>query len=352
MVRIVCLVSILYASTVCALDVYHIGNSHTRDAMPHGGLRSLAADAGFTLDNGWHVRWAKSLDYIYKNPEEYTPITIPDSNPYGTWPDALSNNKWDAITFQSYLKSTGAEELEAITSMLEHLDQQQPVRIMLYIDWPPSDSDYSSQWEAGYGSSDQDMNLSYRYYVWLYSQLRKAGYERASVEYIPIGGVLYEIDQRIKAGVLSELASINDCYKDAAHLNNVGRYVAGLTLISVLYDFDVRELNAPPTEYNSNYGNYVPLTSSLADQLKSIVWDVVSADRFSMDELEINPKIAVEEDSVLFSFDTYLGYDYIIGRSNDLVQWQSIDWFQPGNGSRTTISRSVGTSEFYTVQFR
>ena len=86
---------------------------------------------------------------------------------------------------------------------------------------------------------------------------------------IPAGDVLYELDQRMKAGKVPGFHGAGDLYKDYIHLTDVGWYAVRYTFYATLYREDPRglpeDLAATP-----------PVTKELAAIVQDAVWTVVS----------------------------------------------------------------------------
>ena len=51
---------------------------------------------------------------------------------------------------------------------------------------------------------------------------------------VPVGHVMYELNQRMKAGAVPGYKQIKDVFADGIHLNNVGSYVVGCTYFATL----------------------------------------------------------------------------------------------------------------------
>ena len=85
---------------------------------------------------------------------------------------------------------------------------------------------------------------------------------------VPVGHVMYELDQRMKAGQVSGYTSdYGKCTSDDIHLNNVGSYVVGCTYFATLYRQDPKGLSSEP---------YKVTDPKLAEVIQDTVWKVVS----------------------------------------------------------------------------
>jgi hypothetical protein len=64
---------------------------------------------------------------------------------------------------------------------------------------------------------------------------------------VPVGDVLYALNQKMKAGQVPDLTNIVQVYADAIHFNNTGAYVVGCTYYSTL--FKENPFGLPPEYY-------------------------------------------------------------------------------------------------------
>lgn len=328
------------------LSLYQIGNSHTWDSAPSDGLPELFASAGVNLQNGWHIRCGKSLAYIADHPEE----VCVDFNEFGNWVTALGDNRWDAVTLQSHNGSPGRDEIDAIQTILAAIPSYRSTRVLLYINWPRiSAHEFRDGWNTTYSSTDQPVIQSYQYFVWLHKAMLDADLSNHSIEYIPIGAVLAELDRRFRAGEYPPFTKVDEFYRDDVHLNNAGRYVAGLTILATLFDYDVRSLGTPPEAYNQPIANFVEIGTEFADYLQSIVWEVVLKKGFSPDQIPSDQEVKVAQEGPQYSFQSFLGYQYLVLESDDLLDWRIIGDFLEGDGSRFSF-KSDDAKKFFRLR--
>lgn len=254
--------------------LYQIGNSHTFDSLPKNGLPELVESAGFPFVNGWHIRCAKPLSYIVENPDS---ICV-DSNKFGTWLPALTEHQWDAVTLQTHNGATGLAELNAIKAIAATQASDRSTRLFIYVNWPRiSGRSFHDAWNADYADGSQMVTQCDRYFTWLMQELHANKSKEISIKLIPIGYVLAELDQRFRDGEYPPFERVDDLYRDEVHLNNVGKYIAGLTLLAVLFDYDIRELGVPPQTYSRPTANFVKIDARMADYMQDVVWYVVSS---------------------------------------------------------------------------
>lgn len=327
------------------VTLYQIGNSHTWDSAPSDGLVELFLSAGFDLANGWHVRCSRPLSYILSNPED---VCVP-SNEFGMWTEALTTQRWDSIILQSYYGASGQNELDAFTAMLALRPSHYSSNIYLFVNWPSiSEQEYRNGWSATYEAELQSANLSHAYFVWLVSRLR----ERLGAEYnircIPVGAVFAELDTRFRQGQYPPFESAEDLYRDTEHLNNVGRYIVGLTILASVTNYDVRLLEAAPLYYNNFYSHFIDIETDLANYLQGVVWNIMNAKPFEAESIPFNQSFDITASEVQFSFQTFLGYDYTILKSVDLQTWTLSAYKIPGDGKRW-VQSGHPRQQFYRI---
>jgi len=347
------LIHLLFFVAAFALNVseggdfrlYQIGNSHTFDSLPRDGLPDLFASAGTTLTNGWHIRCSRPLSYISNNPED----TCVDPNSFGTWDVALAESRWDALTLQSHTGAVGVGEINAVAAIVSALPSQFSTRVLLYVNWPSiADREFKVSWESRYERETQAVLQSYQYFVWLFKRMQDANLGNHSVDYVPIGEVLYELDTRFRLGEYPPFSMAEDLYRDDLHLNNVGRYIIGLTMLAKLMDYDVRRLGLPPARYNQATLNFHAIDLPLADYLQEVVWSVVQRDPFAPSSVPMATQVIPMADGVHFSVESYLGYKYIVLDSVDLTNWSVRQFMVEGNGAPFELVDDV-PSKFYQV---
>ncbi|MHB8971566.1 MAG: hypothetical protein ACYC3X_04730 [Pirellulaceae bacterium] len=89
---------------------------------------------------------------------------------------------------------------------------------------------------------------------------------------VPVGHVLYELNQRMKAGEVPGHKQIKEIFADDIHLNNVGSYVVGCTYFATLYRQDPKDLASEP---------YKVTDPKLVEVIQDTVWKVVSTNELA-----------------------------------------------------------------------
>ena len=89
---------------------------------------------------------------------------------------------------------------------------------------------------------------------------------------VPVGHVMYELNQRMKAGKVPGYTDIKQLFADGIHLNNVGSYVVGCTYFATLYKQNPKGLPSAP---------YKVEDAKVAAAIQDVVWKVVSTDELA-----------------------------------------------------------------------
>ncbi len=84
---------------------------------------------------------------------------------------------------------------------------------------------------------------------------------------VPVGHVMYELNQRMKAGQVPGYKHIKEVFADGIHLNNVGSYVVGCTFFATLYKENPLGLTGE---------SYKVTDRKLTQVIQETVWKVVS----------------------------------------------------------------------------
>ncbi|GAB4110916.1 MAG: hypothetical protein Kow00105_19660 [Phycisphaeraceae bacterium] len=265
-----------------ALLTYHVGNSLTEDAGVVDALPELVSDAGHSLITGYHIRCARSLDYILNNP---TDVCIPP-NAFGTFDQAFANHAWDAITLQPHTGGTLRQEYEAFKSMIQ-LARQNPnnadTPFFLYATWDarpePGVSFYRNWYDPAPVDPDGTWTRKAESFKWVYRQL-KSDPELAGVELkiLPVGDVLAEVDRRLRSGEVVGFSGGHEFYRDELHLNRAGRFAVGNTFLSMLFGID--PTGVPTNRFYNTNNDSQQVTPEFAAVVQEVVWDVVNNPRF------------------------------------------------------------------------
>lgn len=267
------------------LSIYHIGNSHSWDFRPNEDFRSLAAAQGLKMENGWHIKCGSTLSDIWAYPN----VTCVDPNDFGKFNTALSSRNLDIVTIQTYKGTSAENEKKAcinIISLALSNPQNNKTMFYLYNTWPENTSiplnnfDFSKAWLKTYSDPSKTLIMCRDYYKYLSNSI-KGIFPAEKIGVIPVGEVLYQFDQAAKNGLITGYKSAGQLYRDSPHLNNVGRYIASLTVYCVIFDKDPRTIK----DFNGfEVGGYtgVPsendmqMTSELKSTIQGLIYEAIN----------------------------------------------------------------------------
>ena len=269
-VLLIALLALFVTDSAAGIDVYHVGNSLTQDVVPRG-VQAIAEQRGHDHNTGKHIRSGRSLDYIWNNPDETTLSSIA---PYGRFTPALSGHTWDAIVLQPYPNAgtTLKQDADRILDFIAlSLPSSPGATFYIHSAWPTRGT-YADKWTAPSSNTDgTPAALSRAYHTNLLDRVRSL--TDASVYFIPVGEVLYELDRKLKNGELPGYNSAYPLYRDTHHLtHDLGRYVAGVTTYSTLYGEDPSGLAKP----SGFYASAASFNAPFYDLVHSTAWDVVT----------------------------------------------------------------------------
>jgi hypothetical protein len=260
-----------------ASRIYHIGNSVT-DTINYSAFRSMAQSGGKTYNFGRHMIPGASLDWIWDHPGDGF-----NESPYGYYPNALPNYSWDVVTIQPFdrhLDSDTSYARRYIDLARQRADNAN-TQFYVYSRWPRKNSDgtldYDAKWLRTYTGGWDGSEESKDYFEDLTNSLRgQTTYLSKPVRMVPAGDVMYELNQRMKAGRIPGFSNVTQLYADGIHLDNVGSFVVATTFYATMYKADPRGLSYASYDVIKNSATDHDITDSLASAIQQCVWDVVS----------------------------------------------------------------------------
>lgn len=249
---------------------YHIGNSLTNTSLYNGWLGGHAQSRGHTLSVGYHIRASQSLSYIWANPADVTYASP------STFDTALSGQEWDYVTLQPYHQENQTEARSAIGNMIALTRTNAAnsnTRFYVYSAWPQElgGTDYSTRWLETYDGSGS-RTWTRDFFNGLMEAVRADHMDLPSPIYmIPVGEVLYELDQLAEAGKLPGYAGIEELYEDPYHLTPpVGHYIASVVTYCTIFGDTAIGLPKP---------------NGISDELAAIIqqtsWDVIRTHQYT-----------------------------------------------------------------------
>ncbi|WP_146574987.1 DUF4886 domain-containing protein [Botrimarina hoheduenensis] len=236
-----------------------------------------AAEGGYELTSGFHIRTNSTLEMIASNPNDYTEISS-----FGTFDTALTNNHWDHVTLQIFgdFNSDLEGDLQQLANYRD-LTLSNPANsatnFYVYQSWP---------WRTNWNNWDnpvvdsptQSTQHSEPYFDLLMNHLDASS--PGEFRLIPVGEVLNRVRDEITAGTApARFNSINRLYRDPIHLNATGQYVASTTVYATILKQNPMGLPVPRVGEGAWTEDLV--SDEEAAWFQEIIWDVVWRQRWT-----------------------------------------------------------------------
>jgi hypothetical protein len=248
--------------------VYFVGNSVT-DTINYRGLAELAKSRGHQQIWGRHMIPGAPLQWIWQHPKDGF-----QEPPFGHYPNALANFQWDVLSLQPFDRHLDGKDGDLVMAK-NFIDLALPkspdLQVYVYARWPrQGKDDFDTAWLKKYTGGWDNTNETKDYFERLTLELTKA-YPKLKIRMVPVGHVLHELNQRMKAGQVPGYKAIKEVFADGIHLNNVGSYVVGCTFFATLYKENPKGLPGEPYKVHGK----------LAEVIQETVWKVVSANELA-----------------------------------------------------------------------
>jgi hypothetical protein len=254
-----------------SLHVFFIGNSVTENLKPEG-FDGIVRSSDKHITWGWNVIYGQALSYIWEHSGDGFIET-----PYDGFENALANYQWDALTLQPYQRKINGNDgdLASVLKFLELAKVESPdIQIYIYQRWPrlpagvkPTAQTWDSLWLRRY---DQETSIRYDsrdFFETLTDSVRANQSGTKKCLMIPVGEVMYRLNQEMKNGNMPGYSNIWQVYNDDIHMKGIGSYIIAATYYATLYQSDPRGISAPGL-----YGWFNPEQKNLIQQ---IVFDVI-----------------------------------------------------------------------------
>lgn len=262
--------------------VYTIGNSVT-DGINYDGFNAIANLKGNSLYLKRHMIPGAPLFIIYNS------MTTGDPNsPFGFWPNDLGNNDWDCISFQPFDRDILGDEGDYtnIKKWIDYIKEKRStvdqLQIYIYSRYPrvpqgktyqnATADDWNRLWLGTYGNGGQPNEVK-DYFINLMNTIRGENLLPKPANLIPVGDVMYQLNQKMVTGKLSGYNSVWDFYYDGIHMNNLGSFTLGATFFATMYKQDPRGISVP-----SQYGN---IPTAIRDTILQTIFEVVFVHPYS-----------------------------------------------------------------------
>lgn len=245
------------------LRVYFVGNSVT-DTVNYRALAQLAKSRRHQQVWGRHMIPGAPLQWIWEHPKDGF-----QEPPFGHYPTALGDHQWDVLSLQPFDRHLDGDLAMAKNFIDLALSKSPDLQVYVYARWPrQGKDDFDTAWLKKYTGGWDGTNETKDYFERLTLELRKACPNlKKRVLMVPVGHVMFELNQCMKAGEVPGYKHIKDVFADGIHLNNVGSYVVGCTYFATLYQENPKGLPGEP---------YNVTDPKLAEVIQDTVWKVVS----------------------------------------------------------------------------
>ena len=276
--------------------VYFIGNSFTWDGQPNNLSTNTVYPGEQEPTIAWSIFSGKSLTYIVENPEKaVTEVGLvaadyyPDPDHSGNYETDFETLHWDAISIQPHTYGGGLfldTEIAAAKTIIEKLrenPENQNTKVYIFGPWafqegPDRDSgrSYSENWLKGYSNSQIENNLlpnvrqAFKDLFWDPVKDQNPG---VTVIWIPIGEVVYRIDQELQAGAIAGIDGAWDLFDQwGVHLADTdedgiaGRYISHITTLCTIW-------GAEPSSFQTKYDGVID--SQFKALVDATVWETV-----------------------------------------------------------------------------
>lgn len=245
------------------LRFYLIGNSVT-DTIRYDGFAELAAAGKHPVVYARQMIPGAPLEWLWTHPNDGFSVAK-----FGYPTKAFKEFEWDAVSLQPFDRGLESD-LTMISNYLGLLKDKSPqVRVYLYGRWPRKDrGEYDAYWKGatdfkGYGYEEREL-----FFDRLLLEARKQHPDFKPFLLVPVGHVMYELNQKMKRGEVPGYTNIFDLYADGIHLKGEGAYLVACTFYATVFRADPSGLPVP-----KQYGE---VDAKLAALIQKTVWEVVS----------------------------------------------------------------------------
>jgi hypothetical protein len=242
---------------------------------------ALAADGNVGLKLGYHIWHSHTLTDIAA-----TPGTFDEVSPT-QWNTALPALARNNFAFEPYgepgTTSTLGSETAAFNTLVASVNSGPTVNphFFIYEPWTAT-SDYTNfqtWWTTPVTqASGTTMILQLGAFNYIYAQLQAT--LGSNVWVVPVGDVMYQLDIASRASLIPNATKLQDWYRDGIHMGRAGQFAAACTFFSTYFRKPCTPSAATIALANtlSNGTSPVILDATLAAQIATIVWNVVSTD--------------------------------------------------------------------------
>ena len=288
--------------------IFLIGNSVT-DGINYGGFANMALSQGHTHIWARHMIPGSPLYYLWDNRLDKGGFTVA---PYYGPGHAFPNYDWDVVTLQPFDRGIEGAEGDK-TAMLNYAgilkDRNPDVQLYIYSRYPrcPGAKGYwnklsendsifvntstAGEWKDLWNRTDgaQESRKYFEDLMAAFNSSDKGGLNKDAL-LIPVGDVMYALNEKAMAGTLPGMSRIWDVYNDGIHVNGIGSYIIMGTFYSVIYKEDIRGTKVPTT--------YGIINAELLAEIQQTIYDVAFTHPYSgtnLDDLVAATGVEMEE---------------------------------------------------------
>ncbi|HEX8531415.1 MAG TPA: Ig-like domain-containing protein, partial [Cytophagales bacterium] len=254
--------------------IYTVGNSVT-DGVNFQGFKALAESRGYVHTFGRQMIPGAPLAWLWTHPNDgFT------EQPFGYPTNAFPNYTWDAISLQPFDRQIEGDEGDRIMAK-NYIDlakgKSPDVQVYVYSRYPrkkdglaETAANWNGLWNATYTGGWDNTNETRDFFEKLTTVLRTdyAGSTLKPPLLIPVGEVMYNLNNKMAAGEVAGFSSIWQVYADGIHVTNVGSYLVACTFFATMYQESPVGLPVP-----SQYGT---INNNLRDVIQQTVWETVT----------------------------------------------------------------------------
>jgi hypothetical protein len=285
------------------LRIFYIGNSVT-DQLDYTAFAAMAATRGHDILWARHMIPGAPLFYMWEHEDGF------ETKPFGSSRNALANYPWDVITLEPFDREfhdgtadKPEGDLDIAQRYIDLASKLSPdAQFYIYSRWPRISrnnhgfkfdkdayknasgeidlskidgvDDYTDRWLTTYVPRRWSLKEESRdYFQKLTLAIRQQNPHMAKpVLLIPVGDVMNELHQEMKAGKVPGYTSIYQVYADGIHLNPVGRYIIGCTFYATIFKDKPRNLSSAAYHISD---------ATVAGIIQDAAWKVVSTNPYA-----------------------------------------------------------------------
>jgi hypothetical protein len=282
--------------------VYHIGNSLSGDLYRYFGKVGSRYETtqGNTYSWGYHFRPATVLTFIYAHPDAEKTTSVVDLTAtsggsrtnLAPWTTALPGKHWDVVTLQPHPATDQgpnllSDNIAAINGMIAKARENPAnasTRFYIYAAWTQVSTNDPNLFSRTYAAStivranpDRTPASASRDFIELLCDRVRQTHPEVGV--IPVGEVLYTLDQMMQQGEFDQFSSINQLHRDIIHLNSVGQNLTAWTAYATIfqqspvglpYDKDGNKVVAP-------FSNVQDIDAHDLKLMQQTIWKIVKS---------------------------------------------------------------------------